>query len=111
MERLALGTGFAGLLMCTLLACTNGGFSRTAETQQRLERDLPVGMERSAVLSRLDSLQIPYSNLDSAGTRVRALVRNTSRSTTASGSLQVVLTFGADSRLTSREFRELFVAP
>lgn len=84
---------------------------RTAETKAMLVREIPVGTRRDVVIAKLDSLKIPHSNMDSGGLTVRALVRNTSRSAVATGSLQVMLYFAADSILLRHEFKEMFVAP
>jgi hypothetical protein len=74
-------------------------------------REIPIGTQRHEVLAKLDSLRIPHSAMDSSGTTIRALIRNTSRSAIATGSLQVMLYFAPDSTLVKHEFKEMFVAP
>jgi hypothetical protein len=82
---------------------------RTAEVKAMVERAAPLGTSRESVLAKLDSLKIPHTALDSA--RVRALIRNTSRSAVTTGSLQVIFTFADDGKLQRRDFKEMFVAP
>lgn len=91
-------------------ACAqSASMDRSADVKVMVKREIPVGMSREAALARLDSLRIPFTVLDS--TRVRALVRNTSKSAVATGSLQVILVFDREGKLQRHEFRELFVAP
>ena len=94
----------------TLYACAQSTpMDRTAEAKRMVTREVPLGMQREAVLAKLDSLKIPFTALDTL--HVRALVRNTSRSAFAIGSLQVILTFGSDGKLQRHEFKEMFIAP
>ena len=99
------------LTVATTSCAQSRPVNRTADVTAMLTRELPLGMSRRIVLTKLDSLVIPHTALDSTGTVVRALVRNTSQSAVAVGSLQVLLHFGPDSTLLRREFKELFVAP
>lgn len=85
--------------------------SRVEEAKAIVRRELPIGVQRHAALTRLGSLHIPYTLLDSTGTLVRALVRNTSQTAIGNGSLQILLHFAPDSTLVRYEFKEMFIAP
>ncbi len=112
-KRIAQGLGalLCVFAMSTISCAQSPPMNRSNEVRTMLTRELPLGMHRDTVLAKLDSLQIPYTALDSGHTAFRALVRNTSRSALATGHLQILFRFGPDSVLQQREFKEVLGAP
>lgn len=76
-----------------------------------MKETIPVGTTRERAIAVLDSLEIEHSSYDSEKRTITGIVRNTSSTATTKSSIQVVLSFDAEARLSAHEIREVFTGP
>lgn len=101
-----------GALAATLVLNGCGGKARGPEpVRAQLDAALPDGISSERAVSILDSLQVEHSGYNPESRRILAIARNTSRTATTRGALQVELRFDAQGRLQQREFREVLTGP
>lgn len=106
----------AGVILVALLAssawtsCTQHTMT-VAEVERTMKETIPVGTTRERAIAILDSLEIEHSSYDSEKRTITGIVRNTSSTATTKSSIQVVLSFDAEDRLSAHEIREVFTGP
>lgn len=106
----------AGVILVALLAssawtsCTQHTMT-VAEVERTMKETIPVGTTRERAIAVLDSLEIEHSSYDSEKRTITGIVRNTSSTATTKSSIQVVLSFDAEARLSAHEIREVFTGP
>jgi hypothetical protein len=99
-----------GVMMCAVSGCQQKQETTTADVQEIVERELPVGTPLARAQEVLSSKGWEHSYIPAERT-VRAMLRDTSSNALVKGSIQITLQFDDQKKLASHDVKEMFTGP
>lgn len=103
--------GLVTLMVAGCLQSEQGAAMTTKEIETMVQREIPLGSNKSQVIAFLDGRKIEHSGYLETEKAVYAIIRNTSQGAIVKGAIKIEFYFDEQANLKNYTIKEVFTGP